>query len=105
MPGFPTKTVGTPTNRGKARRYKERGSGTGGMAGKRSKPAAFKPKAAAASSSETIVAASEEFQQSKVTQHLELLADFVADVGVVGMEFGQGASVSVYVGESEFEFA
>jgi hypothetical protein len=21
MPGFPTKTVGTPTNRGKARRY------------------------------------------------------------------------------------
>jgi hypothetical protein len=36
---------------------------------------------------------------------LELLADFVADVGVVGMEFGQSAGVSVYVGESEFEFA
>jgi len=36
---------------------------------------------------------------------LELLADLVADVGVVGMEFGQSVSVSVYVGESEFEFA
>jgi hypothetical protein len=23
MPGFPTKTVGTPANRGKARRYKQ----------------------------------------------------------------------------------
>jgi len=36
---------------------------------------------------------------------LELLADFVEDVGVVGMEFGQSVGVSVYVGESEFEFA
>jgi hypothetical protein len=36
---------------------------------------------------------------------LELLTDFVADVGVVGMEFGQGAGVGVDVGESEFEFA
>jgi len=34
-----------------------------------------------------------------------LLADFVADVGVVGMEFGQGTGVSINVGESEFEFA
>jgi hypothetical protein len=29
---------------------------------------------------------------------LELLADFVADVGVVGMEFGQSAGVSINVG-------
>ena len=36
---------------------------------------------------------------------MELLADFVADVGVVGMEFGQGVGVNIYVGESEFEFA
>jgi hypothetical protein len=36
---------------------------------------------------------------------LELLADFVADVGVVGVAFGQSAGVSVDVGESEFEFA
>jgi hypothetical protein len=36
---------------------------------------------------------------------LELLADFVADVGVFGMELGQSAGVSVDVGESEFEFA
>ena len=27
MPGFPTKTVGTPTNRGKARRYSAREGG------------------------------------------------------------------------------
>jgi hypothetical protein len=27
MPGFPTKPVGTPTNRGKARRYKGRSTG------------------------------------------------------------------------------
>ena len=36
---------------------------------------------------------------------MELLADFVTDMGVVGMEFGQSAGVSVDVGESEFEFA
>jgi hypothetical protein len=34
-----------------------------------------------------------------------LLADFVADVGVAGMEFGQGGGGSADVGESEFEFA
>jgi hypothetical protein len=27
-----------------------------------------------------------------------LLADFVADVGVVGVEFGQGVGVGVHVG-------
>jgi hypothetical protein len=36
---------------------------------------------------------------------LELLADFVPDVSVVGMEFGQGGGVGIDVGESEFEFA
>ena len=36
---------------------------------------------------------------------MELLADFVADVGVVGMELGQCAVMRVDVGESEFEFA
>jgi hypothetical protein len=34
-----------------------------------------------------------------------LLADFVADVGVVGMEFGECGGVGIDVGESEFEFA
>ncbi len=34
-----------------------------------------------------------------------MLADFVADVGVVGMKFGQSVGVSVDVGESEFELA
>jgi len=36
---------------------------------------------------------------------LKLLVDFVADVGVVGMEFGQDVGVSINVGKSEFEFA
>jgi hypothetical protein len=49
--------------------------------------------------------AAQEFEEAEVAEDLELLADFVADVGVVGMEFGQGAGVSVYVGEGEFEFA
>jgi hypothetical protein len=49
--------------------------------------------------------AAKEVEEAEVAEELELLADFVADVGVVGMEFGQGAGVSVYVGESEFEFA
>jgi len=50
-------------------------------------------------------AGAEEVEEAEVAEDLELLADFVADVGVVGMEFGQGAGVSVYVGESEFELA
>ncbi len=47
----------------------------------------------------------EEGEQVEVSQDLELLADFVADVAVIRMEFRKGARVSVYVGESEFEFA
>jgi hypothetical protein len=47
----------------------------------------------------------EEFEEAHIAEDLELLADFVADVGVVGMESGQSAGVGVDVGESEFEFA
>jgi hypothetical protein len=36
---------------------------------------------------------------------LELLADFVADVTVGGVEFGEFGGVGVDVGESEFGFA
>ena len=53
---------------------------------------------------ESIGTAAEEFEESKVAEDLELLADFVADVGVVGMEFGQSVGVGVDVGESEFHF-
>jgi hypothetical protein len=35
---------------------------------------------------------------------LELLADFVADVGVVGVEFGEFVGVGVDLGEREFGF-
>jgi len=54
---------------------------------------------------EAIGGGAEEGEEAEVAEDLELLADFVADVGVVGMEFGQGAGVGVDAGESEFEFA
>jgi hypothetical protein len=54
---------------------------------------------------EAVGAGAEELEEAEVAEDLELLADFVADMSVVGMEFGQGAGVSVDVGESEFEFA
>ena len=56
-------------------------------------------------STQPIVAGGKEGEEAEVAEDLELLADFVADVGVVGVEFGQGAGVGVDVGESEFEFA
>ena len=49
--------------------------------------------------------AAEKFQEAEVAEDLELLADFVADVAVMGMEFREGAGVGVDVGESEFHFA
>ena len=49
--------------------------------------------------------AAEEVEEAEVEEELELLPDFVADVGVVGMEFCEGASVGVDVGESEIHFA
>ena len=54
---------------------------------------------------EAVGAGTEEFEKAEVAEDLELLADFVADVGVVGMEFCQSGGVSVNVGKSEFEFA
>ena len=56
-------------------------------------------------SAQAVGATAEEGEEAEVSKDLELLADFVADVGVVGMEFGQGGGVSVNVGENEFEFA
>ncbi len=54
---------------------------------------------------EDVGAGAEEGEEAEVAEDLELLADFVADVAVIRMEFRKGARVSVYVGESEFEFA
>ena len=56
-------------------------------------------------SAQAIGARPEEIEEAEVAEDLELLADFVANVGVLGMEFDQRIGVSVYVGESEFEFA
>jgi hypothetical protein len=52
-----------------------------------------------------IRAVAEEFEKAEVAEDLELLANFVADVGVAGMKFGQSIGVSVDISESEFEFA
>ena len=49
--------------------------------------------------------AAEKFQEAEVAEDLELLADFVADVAVMGMEFREGAGVGVDVGKGEFHFA
>jgi len=62
------------------------------------------PAAGATGLGETIAAIAKKFEEAEVAEDLELLPDFVADVGVVGMQFGQSAGVSVDIGESEFEF-
>jgi hypothetical protein len=46
---------------------------------------------------QAIRATAKELEQAEVTEDLELLADSVADVGVVGMEFRGGFAVSVHV--------
>ena len=43
-------------------------------------------------------AGAEEGEEAEVSEDLKLLADFVADVGVAGVEFGQGVRVGVHVG-------
>ena len=41
-------------------------------------------------------------QQTEVSQHLELLADFVSDVPVVGMKLLQFTIMSINVGGRKF---
>jgi hypothetical protein len=43
-------------------------------------------------------------EEVEVAEELELLADFVADVGVVGVEGGEFVFVGVDVGEDELFF-
>lgn len=52
----------------------------------------------------TIGATPEEFEETEFAEDLELLADFGADMGVVGMEFGQGFFEGVDFCESKFGF-
>ena len=54
---------------------------------------------------QAVGAGAEEIEEAEITEDLELLADFVADVDVFGMESCQCVGVRVDVGESEFEFA
>ncbi len=51
------------------------------------------------------MAGGEEFEKPHIPQNLELLADFVADVEILGMKSCERVGAGVYVGESEFEFA
>jgi len=75
------------------------------MVGEKSKPAPFKLKAVPSGSRKAVGAVAEEGEKAYVPEDLELLADFVADVGVLGMKFCEGVGVGVNVGESEFEFS
>jgi hypothetical protein len=43
-------------------------------------------------------------EEVEVAEELELLADFVADVGIVGVEFGEFVFAGVDVGEDELFF-
>jgi hypothetical protein len=53
---------------------------------------------------QAVAAGAEEIEEAEVAEDLELLADFVADVGVFGVEAGERAGVGVDVGEGEFGF-
>jgi len=44
-------------------------------------------------------------EQAGITQDLELLADFIFDVAIIGMEFFQFAGEGVGVGGRKFSFA
>ncbi len=54
---------------------------------------------------QTIVAGGDEVEEAEVAEDLQLLADFVANVAILGMNPCQCISVGVYVGESKFGFA
>ena len=55
-------------------------------------------------SAHAVGAGAEEFEEAEVAEDLELLADFVADMSVVGMEFCQRVGAGIDVAQSEFEF-
>ncbi len=54
-----------------------------------------------AMSPEAVGSAAKEFEKAEVAEDLELLADFVANVSVFGVELCEGGVVRVYVGEGE----
>ncbi len=54
---------------------------------------------------QAIVTGGEEIEEANVPEDLQLLADFVADVAILGMKPCQRGGVGVYVGESEFSLA
>lgn len=53
---------------------------------------------------ETVVTVAEKIEEAEVAEDLELLADFVADVGVFRMEPGEIVRVNINVGQREFGF-
>jgi len=53
---------------------------------------------------EAVGAVAEEGEQAEVTEHLELLTDFIADVAVGRMKFRQGVPVGINILQREFCF-
>ena len=53
---------------------------------------------------QAVIAGAEEIEKAQIPENLKLLADFFADVGVVGVQAGELAGVGVDVGEGEVGF-
>ena len=54
---------------------------------------------------EAVVAGGEELEEAEVAEDLELLADLVADVAIIGMKGFELVFESIDIGEIEFLFA
>ena len=55
-------------------------------------------------SGQTVGGGAEEGEEAEVSEDLELLSDFGADVGVFGMELGKGIGAGVDIRKREFRF-
>ena len=53
---------------------------------------------------QSVGAGAKELEEAEVAEDLELLAYFVADVGVFGVKLGEFVGVSVNIGKSEIHF-
>ena len=56
-------------------------------------------------SANAVVAGAEEFEEAEVAEDLKLLADFVADVAIIGMKGFEFVFERIDIGEIEFLFA
>ena len=56
-------------------------------------------------SANAVVAGAEEFEEAEIAEDLKLLADFVADVAIIGMKGMELVFERIDIGEIEFLFA